>query len=306
MPTYRGISISLQSQYDALTIPEFPPPPPSSTPATPPKRRNAFAYTRSPASFSSPTPPRIAVVYVPIYSGSQFWINYACPTTNDKETKFFYFKLFVKGRCLLSWGVGEEDRLSGRVTFAIYDGGLDAAGKRVLEKKSFFFHNAATGQNRGGNFEIRVFRSKARKRETAKFEKFEQDDEDGAQNGFKCDVTSLGMKALLIMTAAYRLQVALKKAILRRCTPTLWLTLWTSHSQRSNTIAVLAVRTIDSLQTSKILTVYSATPPTRYHSTWRRQRGRHHDRLTQPQRPISNQPNGPLTSHTRVRTARSP
>lgn len=187
MPTYRGISISLQSQYDALTIPEFPPPP-ASTPATPPKRR--YRDGRSTSSFSSPTPPRIAVVYVPIYSGSQFWINYACPAI-DENTKFFYFKLFVKGRCLLSWGVGKEEHLSGRVTFAIFDGGTDFRGKRVLEKRSFFFQNAGAGQGKGGNFEIRVFRSKARKGEPARFEKFELGEDNDAQNGFKCDIPRL-------------------------------------------------------------------------------------------------------------------
>lgn len=125
------------------------------------------------------------MVYVPIYSGSQFWINYACPDPEGTETKFFYFKLFIKGRCLLSWGVGEEDQLSGRVTFAIFDGGSDVVGKRILEKRSFFFHNADASQRHGGNFELRVFRSKARKREPAKFEKFDLNDRDDAWTGFK-------------------------------------------------------------------------------------------------------------------------
>lgn len=124
------------------------------------------------------------VVYVPIYSGSQFWINYACPAINDSETKFFYFKLFVKGQCLLSWGVGKEEQLSGRVTFAVFDGGVDFHGKRVLEKRAFFFQNADTSRRQGGDFEIRIFRSKARKREPAKFEKFMLDEGD-EEDGFK-------------------------------------------------------------------------------------------------------------------------
>lgn len=196
MPTYRGISISLQSQYDALTLPEFGPPQASQA-ETPPRRR--YTDGRSPSSFSCLAPPRIAVVYVPIYSGSQFWINYACPVTDDKETKYFYFKLFIKGRCLLSWGVGEEEHLSGRVTFAIFDGGVDFHGKRVLEKRSFFFQNADAIQSRGGtNFEIQTFRSKARKREPAKFERFDLGENDEAQNGFKYALRRANAREILI------------------------------------------------------------------------------------------------------------
>ena len=178
MPTFRGISITLQSQYDALTIPEFPPP---STPFTPSPKRpdgtpgsiNSFKTTNAPTN--APTGEAlhgIAEVYVPIYSGSQFWINYTCPAPCP-AVKFYYFKLFYQDQCLLSWGSGSEDKWSGKVMFGIFDVGTDFEGRQVLEKRAFSFSKAERGGDEAGDLEIRVFRAKERKRQRLRYEKFE-------------------------------------------------------------------------------------------------------------------------------------
>lgn len=164
MPSYRGISISLQSQYDARTIPEWPPPSAEATPSPNKGVPNSGITTfRAPPSDS---PSRnTAEVYIPIYRGSQIWINYTGPVprdTSNPDTRFYFFKLYMSGKCLFSWGVGAEDNWSGRVTFGIFDGGTDFEGRRMLEKKALFFPKHETNESQTG-FEIRVFRSRARK-----------------------------------------------------------------------------------------------------------------------------------------------
>lgn len=57
MPTFRGISVFLQSQYDGLTLPEYPPP---ATLTTPPKKTRddkvTCTFKASTSSVESPRP----------------------------------------------------------------------------------------------------------------------------------------------------------------------------------------------------------------------------------------------------------
>lgn len=192
MPTYRGINISLQTQYDARSIPEYPP---LSIPLTPsPRKEHPFSnintYKLTPPSSNSASSAltssssRTAEVYIPIYPGAQFWIHYLCPEppphvddqneTKRIETHFFYFKLFLRGKCVLSWGVGEEDGWAGKLSFGVY-GGTDAFnGRRVWEKRGFFFKKEEGDRDPTGGFEIRVFRSRARRREETGWQKWEE------------------------------------------------------------------------------------------------------------------------------------
>ncbi|CAK3883486.1 Hypothetical predicted protein [Lecanosticta acicola] len=178
MPSSRGISISLQSQYDARTIPEWPPPPTTSTASL--GSHNLDHSANNPdATPTDTTSANTAEAHIPIYRGSQLWINYTCPDPHDTssaDTMYYYFKLLIGEQCMFSWGVGEEDNWSGRVTFGIFDGGTDFEGRRVLEKRALFFPKDE-GEGKGG-FEIRVFRSKARKGETMRLERY-----DGATAG---------------------------------------------------------------------------------------------------------------------------
>lgn len=193
MPTYRGVCISLQTQYDAASIPEYPP---LSVPLTPSPRKvhpssNINSYKLTPPSDlnsgsydSSLKPPQAAEVYIPIYQGAQFWIHYQCPEppphfdTSDPlmpiETRFYYFKLYLRGKCVLSWGVGREDRWAGKVSFGIYNSGTDFDGRRILEKRGFFFKKEERTPDSDHGFEIKVFRSMGRRREETRYEKWEK------------------------------------------------------------------------------------------------------------------------------------
>ena len=150
MPVHRGIALSLQSQYDALSVPEYAPPPGRS----PPSRALDDSTVE---------------VYTPIYPGSQFWIVFGCLEPVEPEVRHHFFKLMVGGTCLLSWGCGKAR--SGRIGFGIFDGaGQDINGQPLVEKRAFVF----PPETDCGSFEIQVFRSKARRREEPRLEQYEE------------------------------------------------------------------------------------------------------------------------------------
>lgn len=171
MPTYRDISISLQSQYDALTIPEYPLPGAltrdEDSPPFPCGTQTA-CFSIANATVEIPDPEvHVAEIGIPVYPSSQFWISYACPPPfSSREFRFWYLKLFIDGDCLVSWGAGEQEDYDGKTMFNLCDSGTDFEGKRVVVKRAFFFpsEDEIIGKPTGG-FEIQVFRSKARKRE---------------------------------------------------------------------------------------------------------------------------------------------
>ena len=94
----------------------------------------------------------------------------------NSEVKYYYFKALIGGQCVLSWGVGEKDGWRGKVSFGIFDGGTDFEGNSAVERRAFFFprKHKGCGDVHGGMFDIRVYRSKARKREKLALQKFDE------------------------------------------------------------------------------------------------------------------------------------
>lgn len=102
MPTYRSLTISLISQFDILTIPEYAPP---SIPPDP------FTDSSNIPTLVDPST-AIVSIYIPTYPCSQFWLSYSIAPPWPPGL-LYYFKLFVNGTCLVSWGCGEEDGYKG-------------------------------------------------------------------------------------------------------------------------------------------------------------------------------------------------
>lgn len=155
MPTHRGITIALQSQYEGLNVPEY--------------------TSREPAQ---PRDKVIKSIYIPTYPASQFWVCYQCPPPPiargpGKETRYYYFKLYSGDKCVLSWGVGEAKNWSGKTVFGLYDGGRDFEGSRVLVKRAMMFPALSRMGSGDGGFRVEVFRSFGRRRERVKYEVFE-------------------------------------------------------------------------------------------------------------------------------------
>ena len=154
MPTYRSITLSLVSQYDILTIPEYAPP---SRPSDP------FSDTPSLVSHAE----ALVSVYIPTYPGSQFWLAYSISPPHPPDA-LYYFKLFLNGSHVVSWGCGKEDVFKGKTMFGITE------GKRGLDRRVFAFERddgARNGYEMNRNdsrdvMEVRVFRSKGRMKMT--------------------------------------------------------------------------------------------------------------------------------------------
>ncbi|EME87389.1 uncharacterized protein MYCFIDRAFT_75249 [Pseudocercospora fijiensis CIRAD86] len=169
MPSYQGIRVSLQSQYDALVLPEYSPPTSAASHQSSEQTAKAVADSN-----------HVAEVYVPMYAGSQFWILYSCPRPDvtsppkDKDTtRFYYFKLVINGKVVLSWGCGAENDFSGRVTFGLYESEVAGFGGVTVEKRGFFFPAGKDVDRKGmlaDSFEIRVYRAKGRRRVESSYE----------------------------------------------------------------------------------------------------------------------------------------
>lgn len=185
MPTFRGVSVTLESQYDIMKLPEFPPLEVSSLsisegasrtlphkPHTPSFRVSCSPSLSNVSATSIYTTSPIVEVYAPTYPASQFWISYGiAPSAFDKtqvQTRFVYFKLILSGQCVVSWGVGEEEEWKGKTMWGLFREGTGDGwfGKKAVEKRGFFFQGADVEQR----LEVQVFRARGRRRVSREFE----------------------------------------------------------------------------------------------------------------------------------------
>ena len=163
MPTYRSITLSLISQFDILTIPEYAPPESTSTELP---------------TLVDPHQSLVSV-YVPTYPSSQFWLAYSIAPPHPPNA-LYYFKLFLDGSHVVSWGCGEEDRYKGKTMFGLYKSGKVFDGRRYLEQRVLCFASdgapespAEGSASLGPLMEVRVYRSKGRKRIMPEAEQYE-------------------------------------------------------------------------------------------------------------------------------------
>lgn len=155
MPTYRSITLSVVSQHDIYNLPEYPPP---STPNDP--------FSSLPTLISEDR--ALVSVYIPTFPGSQFWISYSISPPYPPKA-LYYFKLYLKGKCLVSWGCGEENGYRGRTMFALYDSGENWLGESGVERRAFRFDTASKNEELISDdwsnvMEIKIYRAKGRHR----------------------------------------------------------------------------------------------------------------------------------------------
>ena len=158
MPEHRGIHVALVSQYDAMLVPEHHSPNESDDHAA----REAGAQTVN--------------TYISNYAASQFWIRYACDmSAQERDTRFFYFKLYINGTFAVAWSCGAQDEWEGKTLFVPRDVGR--------EKLGLFFPRDIDGTSQAPTLEIRVYRAKARRRQQRQYASTAeiQDRDDAAQ-----------------------------------------------------------------------------------------------------------------------------
>ncbi|KAL8773028.1 MAG: hypothetical protein Q9209_002048 [Squamulea sp. 1 TL-2023] len=161
MPVYRNITINLVSQFDILNIPEYAPPAKSDDPfSTPPTLVDNSLVS----------------CYVPTYPLSQFWFSYSISAPHPPKA-LYYFKLFINGASVVSWGCGERDGFKGRTMYGLYDSGDRWMGAPDVAARAFTFASDATTQQSMSNtlaqmMEIRVYRARGRRRIMPELEQF--------------------------------------------------------------------------------------------------------------------------------------
>ncbi|TEY80430.1 hypothetical protein BOTCAL_0038g00290 [Botryotinia calthae] len=184
MPAHKGIKLQIISQWELKMHPEFPHPESTQFTFRSPKLdKEAFeGHGHSPATKSNDSKAdrllgrqsSIISVYIPSASGSRFFIRYNVGGAAD-QGPWFYFKLYMNGRHVTSWGTNTKNRPSGQVMRALFEPGIEwdyKEGKTTYknpgtEYRPFFFsqeNGDCAAADDGGLLEIRVFRARGRKR----------------------------------------------------------------------------------------------------------------------------------------------
>ncbi|KAK6849911.1 hypothetical protein PG995_013744 [Apiospora arundinis] len=189
MPIFRGIDVSVVASAEAKKLPEYPHPDSASvilTDGEDPTRQKKVK-------------PRISV-YIPSMPGEQFWLKYSVLRMPSPATHL-YFKMFMNGRPITSWGLSmkptkdgsPEQPIKGTVVRALYEPENHfqhrdlGSGAREVGIETRYFHFMAgldkrTAAEDGGLIEVQVFRSKGRKRRAPKLPEFRDQDRYGIKS----------------------------------------------------------------------------------------------------------------------------
>lgn len=185
MPTYRSISLSLHSQFDIETFPEYAPEPKQNYLA-----RGITGFVPKLIDDTAST----CSVYVPVLPGSTFWISYAVEPPVPAG-HYFLFKLYINGNYIVSWSAGQEDAWAGTTMFGMYESSDSDESKKRVEKRVFSFTPPDTKDRKWkdvadifdetARIEIKVHRASARKRVERVLEAYDQTPHAGNVRGIK-------------------------------------------------------------------------------------------------------------------------
>jgi len=123
-------------------------------------------------------------------AGIRFFLKYTIEPPHP-EGQLFYFKLFMNGRHISSWGVNPRTNPKGQVLRGLFEpDGVwnDSENHRAklrqngIESRPFLFTPEVGGRSAaddGGLIEIRIFRAKGRKRRAPSLETFRPQEQYG-------------------------------------------------------------------------------------------------------------------------------
>ncbi|KAH9223987.1 hypothetical protein DL95DRAFT_484827 [Leptodontidium sp. 2 PMI_412] len=207
MPTHRGIKISVVSQLELKLHPEFPHPESSQfTYRSPDLRKGAakFADWTPPSASSDSKADRllgrqsVVSVYIPSMPATRFWIRYNIVEAAATHSEWFYFKMFMNGRHITSWGTNAKTKPSGQVMRGLFE----PSDRWNYKHEGTVFRNMGTevrpfifgheekdcsAAKDGGLIEVMVFRARGRKRRLPKPTDFK------AQEGYGIVMPSGGL-----------------------------------------------------------------------------------------------------------------
>lgn len=145
-----------------------------------------FIFRRCLVSISLPTCSPILTV-----AGARFWLRYSVVNAQPESTPWYYFKLYMNGRHITSWGTNTEKKPSGQVMRALFDpsdrwnykqDGVVYKNNGTEARPFFFAHEVEGSQSAaddGGLIEVCVFRARGRQRKLAQPLEFKPQDQYG-------------------------------------------------------------------------------------------------------------------------------
>lgn len=122
--------------------------------------------------------------------GARFWLRYDVREAEVPKPPWYYFKLFMNGRHVASWGTNPETNPRGQIMRGLFDPSerwnYEVDGtiykNNGTERRPFFFDKEVDGRsaaNDGGLIEVRIFRAKGRQRRIPDPTKFRPQDHYG-------------------------------------------------------------------------------------------------------------------------------
>ena len=128
MVKFRGIEINIISQLDICKLPEF-----KHNPSSEQIHNDPFRTTAK-GKASSISPPPIyptASCAVPIYPGSQVWLEYTIDGPHPPNAAYF-FKLIVNDVTVTGWDCTSKHGYHGKMMY-----NLVAEGRQIVQKTGF-------------------------------------------------------------------------------------------------------------------------------------------------------------------------
>jgi len=125
--------------------------------------------------------------------GARFWLRYSIVEAAATISPWFFFKLYMNGRLITSWGVNSATKPNGQVMRGLFDpseiwnyedNGI-VFKNNGTESRPFFFTNEDDNRSirsaaeDGGLIEVHVFRARGRRRRIPRPDEFRSQDKWG-------------------------------------------------------------------------------------------------------------------------------
>lgn len=214
MPTHKGIKLNIVSQWELQIHPEFAHPDSSQyTVRTADVSDRAMLHHSPDSEIPDSKSDRIlgrhstVAVYIPsvsgkrqvpilqkdvadVVTGARFWLRYSIVEAAAAISPWYYFKLFMNGRHITSWGANSLTQPNGQVMRGLFDPSERWNYKdngtvykhNGTEVRPFFFAKEdweRSAAEEGGLIEVMVFRAQDCKRRLPKPESFRTQDQWG-------------------------------------------------------------------------------------------------------------------------------
>jgi hypothetical protein len=125
------------------------------------------------------------------FAGKRFWVRYSIDEWAATQSQWYFFKLFMNGRQVTSWGTNARANPSGHIMKGLFDPSdlwnYEHSGimykNMGLEQRSFFFafeeQDQRSAARDGGLIEVKVYRARGRSRKMPSPPDFRRQDDYG-------------------------------------------------------------------------------------------------------------------------------